>query len=274
MSEVAASGVATRDVRYGNGVNAFVASPSRAGLHPVLVLLHERYGLVQHTKDLAVRFAANGYLCVAPNLFSRRDDQDQLARGELQAPLSDPEVVSDLRDTLTYLESSETGADAERIAVMGVCQTGRHPLVFAAHEPGVRAALVFYGAAQAREWPTTDRQPEPLDAILQRLDCPVLGVFGEADHLIPADDVRRLRSALEQSGKSYHFRLFRDAPHGWLNDTMPGRYRPEAAEEAWILTQSFLSKVWDGHYSRERVRWTYESNIAVDYDPSRNRRLE
>ena len=66
---------------------------------------------------------------------------------------------------------------------MGVCQTGRHPLVLAAQRP-IAAALVWYGAASQREWQVNARYPVALEQIMARIDCPVLGIFGEADHLI------------------------------------------------------------------------------------------
>src|SRR5262252_4436846 len=69
------------------------------------------------------------------------------------------------------------------IAVKGVCQTGRHPLVLAAERP-IAAALVWYGAASQREWQTSARYPRPLDEIIAAVECPVLGIFGEADHVI------------------------------------------------------------------------------------------
>jgi carboxymethylenebutenolidase len=81
------------------------------------------------------------------------------------------------------------------------------------------------GAAQPREWAVNAKYPRPLDHIIAAVDCPVLGMFGETDHLISADDVRRFRDCLERHRKSFSIHLYRDAPHGWLNDTMPGRYR-------------------------------------------------
>ena len=107
---------------------------------------------------------------------------------------------------------------------MGVCQTGRHPLVLAAERP-IAAAIIWYGAASKREWQVSERYPKPLDEIIARVECPVLGLFGEADHVISLDDVRRLRDTLDRHGKTYHIKVYPGAPHGWLNDTMPGRYR-------------------------------------------------
>ena len=107
----------------------------------------------------------------------------------------------------------------------------------------VRACLVFYGAAMPRDFEVTEDQPESLDTLISRIQCPVLGVFGEADFLISLDDVRAFREALERHRKSYHIKIFAGMPHGWLNDTMPGRYRPKEAEEAWRLGIDFLERL-------------------------------
>jgi carboxymethylenebutenolidase len=265
--------VMTRRVRYGNRLEAFLAEPARAGQHPTMILLHERYGLAQHTLDLAQRFAREGYLCLAPNLFSRHAEQDRLLKGEIQAPLPDPESAEDLGASIDFLRREVPSAAASSVAVMGVCQTGRHPLVLAAGRSDVRACLVFYGAAMPRDFEVTEHQPEPLDALISRVQCPVLGVFGEADFLISLDDVGNFRAALERHRKSYHIKTFAGMPHGWLNDTMPGRYRPKEAEEAWRLGIDFLERVDSGGFPPDRVRWLFESDSAIDYDPSKNVRL-
>jgi carboxymethylenebutenolidase len=156
---------------------------------------------------------------------------------------------------------------------MGVCQTGRHPLVLAA-ERSITAALVWYGAASRREWEVNDRQPRPLADVIAAIDCPVFGAFGEADHIISLDDVRRFRDCLEANGKSYDIHVFRDAPHGWLNDTMPGRYRREAAEAAWAAQQRFLDWLFDPARPADVIRSRYACDSGVDYDFSKNVRLE
>ncbi len=272
-AETADPNVMTRRVRYGNGLDAFLAEPARAGQHRTVILLHERYGLVQHTLDLAQKFARDGYLCLAPNLFARHAEQDRLAKGEIQAPLPDPETAADLGDSIDFLRKEVPSADASRVAVMGVCQTGRNPLIVAADRSDVSACLVFYGGAQQRDFAVTENQPEALDAMIARIQCPVLGVFGEADFLISIADVEHFRESLEAHRKSYHIKIFAGMPHGWLNDTMPGRYRAKEAEEAWRLAIEFLGRVDAGAYPRDRVRWLFESDSAIDYDPSKNVRL-
>jgi carboxymethylenebutenolidase len=273
-TETADRPIVTRQVRCADDVAAFLALPDCPGPHPVVLLLHERYGLVQHTLDLAMRFARDGYACLAPNLFGRHPEQERLARGEITFQPADPQVAADLNASLAYLRQHEPAVDSSRPVVMGVCQSGRWPLVLAAECADVRACLVFYGGAAAREWEVNDTQPEALDSVIGRIGCPVLGIFGEGDHVIPLDDVRRLRDALERHRKSYDCRVFANMPHGWLNDTMPGRYRPAEAEAAWQIMLEFLQQVEQGAYPADRVRWAFVSDTALDYDPSRNQRLE
>lgn len=264
--------IMTEEIQCENGMPAFLARPSKAGKHPCIVLMHERYGLVAHTKDLASRFARDGYVCLAPDVFFRHPDQDALHRGDARCDISDGDAIRDLGIAVDHLAKVE-GADIQKIAVKGVCQTGRHPLVLAAARP-ISAALVWYGAASVREWETNDRQPRPLEDVIGDLPCPVFGSFGEADHIISLDDVRRFRNCLEDKKKSYEIHVFRDAPHGWLNDTMPGRYRREQAEAAWNAQLGFLARLFGGEGRSDTVSWKFECHSRSDYDFSKNVRLE
>src|SRR5262249_41115445 len=98
--------------------------------------------------------------------------------------------------------------------------------------------------------------------------------FGETDHLISLDDIRRLRDCLERTNKTFSIHVYRDAPHGWLNDTMPGRYRRAPAEAAWAAQRAFLAKGLAPRYDRVEGFQHYRADIAVDYDFSRNVRHE
>jgi carboxymethylenebutenolidase len=255
-----------------DGMPVLVAQPQQPGSYPIVVLMHERYGLVRHTEDLARRCAADGYVACAPNFFFRHPDQAALTAGNSRYDMTDPESVTSLESVLAFLETNRLG-DLRKIAVAGFCQTGRHPLVFAARRP-IQAAVVWYGAAAPREWEVTKVQPQPLDEIIATLPCPVFGAFGSDDHLISVQDVCRLRNALEQHSRSYEIHLFAGAPHGWLNDTMPGRYRKTQADAAWSAQQRFLKEVFAGEWSAGRIRWSFESEFGRDYDFSKNRRLE
>jgi carboxymethylenebutenolidase len=264
--------VETKTIRCAGGLPAFLALPATDGRVPAVVLMHERYGLVPHTRDLAQRFARDGFVCIAPDFFHRHPDQEALHRGEVGYDLTDPEAVEYLDAAIAEFAAIKA-VDQTRIAVVGVCQTGRHPLVLAAQRP-IAAALIWYGAASKREWQVNARYPVPLDQLIARVDCPVLGIFGEADHVLSLDDVRRLRDTLDRHDKSYTIKVYAGAPHGWLNDTMPGRYRRAQAEAGWALQRAFLATVLDPGYDRSRRVQIYECEHAADYDFTKNVRME
>ncbi len=254
------------------GMPAFFVKPDDGGTYPCVILMHERYGLVAHTRDLAKRCAKDGLIVLAPNFFFRHPDQAALNAGESRYALTDPEAVDLLKSARDALKDLD-GTVADRIAVAGYCQTGRHPLVFAA-EAEIDAAIVWYGAAAKREWGITEHQPKPLEEILSRLPCPVFAAFGTDDHIIAIDDVRRFRDVLEERGKSYEIHLYEGAPHGWLNDTMPGRYRPAQAHAGWIAQQEFLRKIFSDAWPADRIAWRFESESKPDYDFTKNLRQE
>jgi len=267
--------IETKSIRCAGGMPAFLAMPVGAGKQtfPAIVLMHERYGLVKHTCDLAERFARDGFICLAPDFFYKHPDQDALHRGDAGYAFKDTEAIDYLSIAVAELTALPQ-VDPGKIAVKGVCQTGRHPLVFAAERKNIAAALVWYGAANAREWEPNDRYIKPLDDMLAVIECPILGIFGEADHLISLDDVRRFRNSLDRHDKSYTIEVYAGAPHGWLNDTMPGRYRREAAEAAWALQLAFLRRIFDLGFDRTRRVQIYECEHAADYDFSKNVRME
>lgn len=260
--------------RLGSGMAAFTALPKAKSKRPAVIILHERYGLVQHTKDLAVKLGQAGFIGLAPDLFHRFEgDQKALTRGDVRVELRDDEVLKDLGEAIDYLKK-RPAVDADQIGVIGICQTGRHPVLVGAHRNDVSAVVVYYGAAGAKEWGTNEYMQEPMERLIDNLTCPLLGIFGETDHIISIDDVRKFRDCIEQSKKGYQIRIYRDAPHGWLNDTMPGRYRKEQAKDAWNLMVSFLRNVFANRWDESRVLWTFESDFSTGYDFSKNVRLE
>jgi len=267
-----AEDIIVEDLKCADGMPAYLARPSGEEARPSIVLMHERYGLVDHTKDLARRFARDGYICIAPNLFFRHPDQDALHRGDERCEISDTAAVKDLSAAIDVLTNVD-GADPTRCAVMGVCQTGRHPLILAAERP-ISAALVWYGAASKREWKVNDRQPRPLEDVIADINCPVFGSFGEADHIISLDDVRRFRNCLEDKQKAYSISVFGGAPHGWLNDTMPGRYRKAQAEAAWASQLDFLDCLFNPDGNQSKFEWRFNCDTSPDYNFSQNVRLE
>jgi carboxymethylenebutenolidase len=237
-----AAGITPTMVKYGGGIGAVRALPRAKGKRPAVIILHERYGIDQHTKDLTARLAQAGFVGFAPDLFHRfNGDRKAVLRGQQRVDLTDDGALEDLNAAVEYLKKLKE-VDGSKIGIIGVCQTGRQPVLLAAKRDDIAGAVVLYGAIGGKEWLANDLRPTPIEALISKVNCPVLGVFGEADHIISVDDVVRFRNLLEKAKKNCHIRIYAGAPHGWLNDTMPGRYRKEAAKDAWSLMMEFLKR--------------------------------
>jgi carboxymethylenebutenolidase len=261
-------------IDFGGGISAAKALPKAKGKRPAVILLHERYGVDQHTKDLTVKLAQAGFVGFAPDLFHRYPgDRSEVLKGNARVDLRDDEVLEDLGAAVDYLKR-QNGVDGSKIAIIGVCQTGRQAVLLAANRDDIAAAIVLYGAIGGKEWSANEARPTPIEELTARCACPILGIFGEKDHIISVNDVRRFRDCLENNNKNYHVRVYRDAPHGWLNDTMPGRFRKDAAKDAWSLMMSFLKKCFAGGWDKDRIVWRFENDYAAQYDFSKNVRME
>lgn len=263
LAEIDQGHVVTEDLALATGANAFLARPDGPGRHPAIILLHERYGIVRHTRDLAIRLAADGHVALAPNLYFRAPDPGAVERGEVRAVVSDEEVAQDIGAAIDYLKQSEV-ADTTHLAVWGACASGRYPLVASAARQEVAACVIFYGAAYQRDW-----EPDTVTDFVGRSSAPILLVYGELDHLNPRENIYRVRGALEAARRSYQIRIFPDAQHAFLDDTMPNRYERPLAEGAWSLLMGFLARVRAGGYPPDRVRWTFEADYDPDYDSAK-----
>ncbi len=265
--------IKTSSVICAHGMPAHLAVPAGTGkARPCVIVVHERYGLVRHIKEIAERFAREGYVAIAPDLFFKHPDPDALHRGDSGYEMTDPEAIIGLDASIDAL-AQVPNADVSRLAAMGICQTGRHPLVLAAHRP-MSAALVWYGSAQPREWVVNARYTRALDGIIGEIDCPVLGVFGEIDNLISIDDVRKFRDCLERHGKSFDIAVYPKAPHGFFNDTMPGRFRRVEAEAAWSRQLEFLRMAFSPRRDGSRIVQRFSSDIGSNYDFTKHIRHE
>lgn len=260
-----------------NGMSCFVAVPDSGTPRPAVVLIHERYGIVEHQRRLAERLARDGYVACLPDLFHRYDgDTEALARGDGRCDMRDDEALEDLDATLAFLRT-QSYVLGDSIGIMGVCQSGRQPMLYAAHRNDVASIVVAYGGVGRNDWkPNPDQgRPETAGELVQQLHVPVLGLFGEQDHVVAVEEVARFRDEMENARKSYRIRLYQGAPHGWLNDTMPGRYRHAQAEATWAELMRFFGETLDTRkWDSSRVTWDYEGAISPDYDFSKNVRLE
>jgi carboxymethylenebutenolidase len=261
-------------VKIDNRMNAFLGTPAGAGKKAVVIHLHERYGIVEHTTDLGQKFVDAGYLTIVPDFFSRfTGDRDALARGDDRCELSDEEVLFDLDAVIAHLKTIPE-ADMSKLAMSGVCQTGRQPILAAAKRNIFSAAVVLYGAVYDADWKSHPLRPEPIDKLMQEISCPVTAVFGELDNLIHRDNIARMFAVLAQAKKSFDVRIYAGAPHGFLNDTMPGRFRAAQAEAAWNQITSFLGSAFAGEWKNDRAIWRFDADTSVNYDFATMKRWE
>jgi carboxymethylenebutenolidase len=256
-------GADTSWIDIAEGTRAFLAMPKR-GSEPygAVILGHERYGLVQHTLDLTAKFASYGYISIAPDMTSRWDgDVAALNRGEARMSLPPDDVKFFYSVCLDHLLRMPS-VDTARIASMGVCASGGYPLQLNSIRDEVCANLIFYGGSNTP------------DEVIAACKAPIMAVWGEKDHGTSVQAVEAFRDRLDNLNKSYDIMIIREGPHGFLNDTMPGRYRQPEAEEAWQFMIDFLDRVQLGAYPPNRIRRRFQADIAADYDFSKNVRLE
>jgi carboxymethylenebutenolidase len=223
-------------------IPAFIARPAQAGTYPAVIVIHETFGLVDHIKDVALRFAREGFVAVAPDLFTReapiQSPDDPEGMRALAHAIPDARILADLEATIGHLDVL-TFVDSRRIGAIGFCMGGLYAFLLAARTPRLRAAADFYGRIAYAE--RTDHTPEaPID-VVSRLRCPILGIFGDADPVVPVADVRALRDAMIAHKKPFEIKIYPDAPHAFFNDTRPS-YRPEMAADAWTRTVTFFWK--------------------------------
>jgi carboxymethylenebutenolidase len=223
-------------------IRGWLALPSTAGPRPALVLIPDVRGLYDHFRDVAQRFAAEGFATLALDPYSREgtpDLPDMEAIFRWMKALPDARVLSDVRAAVAYLASR---ADVARnaIGVTGFCMGGQYALMSACSVPGLAACVSWYG--MLRLGAKSDQKPEsPLD-MAPRLACPYLGLFGARDTLIPTRDVEELRGILTKGGKDFEIVSYPEAGHAFFNDSRPEMYRSDAAADAWTKTVAFFRR--------------------------------
>ncbi|MGH7258188.1 MAG: dienelactone hydrolase family protein [Nitrospiraceae bacterium] len=213
-------------------VHAYVAAPSKTVKCPALIVVQEWWGLNDHIKDIARRFAAEGYVVVAPDLYSRMgrvQTTDSKEAGQYMSRLKQDEVLSDLNATVTYIQKAPE-VDADRVGVIGFCMGGGYALTLPCVNEGVKAAVPFYGPI-----------PNP-DTPIQSLGCPILYVYGEDDGWITKADVQRLVGALKKYNKPGEVKTYPGAPHAFFNDTRKEVYKPAEAKDAWERALAFFKQ--------------------------------
>ncbi len=237
-------GLITADHKVRSGAESipvYEARPSAAGRHPVVIVIHEIFGLHEHQRDVARRFAREGYVALAPDLFAREGVAQMSDFGkvrEVVGKISDRQVLQNLAAVAAFARQ-QLYARADRVGATGYCWGGRITWLLAATDKNLKAAVAWYGRILSPQ--KDDLHPkDPLD-LAGEMACPVLGLYGEEDTGIPVADVRKMEAALKEAGKTAEVVVYPGAPHAFFADYRPS-YRPEPAKDAWQRALNWFAR--------------------------------
>lgn len=224
----------------GGNMPAYRAKPERGANFPIVLVVHEAWGVHEHIRDVARRFAKLGYQAVAPELFARYGDasrMDQATRNsQIMSRQPDAEVMGDLDAAAAW--AATDGGDANRLAITGFCWGGRVVWLYAAHNPRLKTGVAWYGRLVGQ---TTQLQPaHPID-LVDRINAPILGLYGAADTGIPLDTVGRMTDALLTARKPSQIIVYPNTPHGFHADYRDS-YRPGPARDGWERLQAWFRR--------------------------------
>jgi carboxymethylenebutenolidase len=204
-----------------------------------VVVVQEAFGINDHIKDVAQRFAAEGYRAVAPHLFHREGDstvsyEDMETAMRLVRGLTLEGITEDLNAAHAHLH--EDGFEDGRIAVVGFCMGGAVAFI-EAHDRTLGAAVTFYGGGIAEG---RFGAPALLD-LAPELKTPWLGCYGDQDHGIPVEQVEQLREAAAKAPVDTEIVRYPDAGHGFHCDARSAYHEP-SARDAWSRTLAWLDE--------------------------------
>lgn len=218
----------------------------REGTLPGIVLVHDVWGLSEHSHALADDLAAEGFGVLEVDLYRALGDVEIRDPGEQIRSLSDPDVLADLEASADWLAAQPDCRD-RRIGVVGVCMGGTYALLAACLLDRFAAAAPFYGILSydegllaGPEGRDPARKPRsPIEAA-GALRTPLLASFGSEDGFVPDEHVARLEAALATSGTPFEIDRHAGAGHAFLNETRPDAFHPEASARAWTRLVPFL----------------------------------
>ncbi len=221
-------------VEDGTRMAAYVARPEQGGPHPGLLVFQEAFGVNRHIRNVSDRFAAEGYVAIAPELFHRTappgfegsyTDFPSLMP-HYQAVTTET-AEADIRSAYEWLHSNAR-VRASEISSVGFCMGGRVSFI-ANSVVSLRAAVSFYGGGIA---------PGLLDRVPKQ-QAPSLLIWGGLDKRITAEHRKAVTDALSAQQKTYVNLEFSRADHGFFCDERAA-YEPHSARQAWALTLEFL----------------------------------
>ncbi len=224
-------------------IPAYRAMPAKGKNFPVALVVQEIFGVHEHIKDICRRFAKAGYLAIAPEMYARQGDVSKLQMNQIMpivAKVPDEQVMSDLDAAVAW--AKKNGGNTAKLGITGFCWGGRIVWLYAAHNPGLKAGVAWYGRLVP---PPPDRanplQPKHPVELAKDLKAPVLGLYGGKDTGIPLDTVEQMRKAIKEAGKPSEIIVYPEAQHGFHADYRPS-YKKDDAQDGWTKLLAFFKK--------------------------------
>ncbi|MGK5026643.1 dienelactone hydrolase family protein [Janthinobacterium sp. RB2R34] len=214
----------------GQDVPVYASQPEgKIGL-PVVLVISEIFGVHEHIADMARRFAKQGYLALAPDLFVRQGDATKApSMPELMKNIvgktPDAQVMSDLDAIVAW--AKQNGGDTSRLGITGFCWGGRVTWLYAAHNPAVKAGVAWYGRLVGESTPFTPKHPVD---IAPMLTVPVLGLYGGKDTGIPLESIEKMKAALAKGTSKSEFVIYPDSGHAFNADYRPSYVAADAKD--------------------------------------------
>ena len=225
------------DLPVQDGIMAtYIYRPDDDQPHPAVIVIQEIFGVNANVRGIAERFASEGYVAAAPDIFHRSgrllevaySDMDQ-ARGLVES--TSPEGLSaDLNTVVRHLQAHPSALQG-KLGITGYCFGGRVSFMAATSIPGITAAAVYYGGGIAADG-------GPLEQAAN-ITAPIIGLFGNDDQNPSPDDVRKIDAELTRLGKAHEFHSYDDAGHGFMCEDR-GSYNENASKDAWEKTLAFF----------------------------------
>lgn len=204
-------------------------SVPESGSGPGVIVIQEWWGLVPHIKEVADRFAAAGYVALAPDLYKGETTTSPDEAGRLFMALNIDQSAQDLQAAVDFLLNHGT-VTSQKLAVVGFCMGGQLALLAATVSNNISAVVDFYGIHP-------NVHPD-----FSKLSAPVLGIFGEKDSFVTPEAVQQLEQQIKQAGGTIETHTYPNAEHAFFNNTRPEVYNSEAAKDAWNRTIEFLQQ--------------------------------
>jgi carboxymethylenebutenolidase len=243
------SAVAGEEVRFagagGDEIGGYLARPTDDGDRPGVIVIHEAFGLNDHIRDVARRFAAVGHTALAPDLYSREgtpDTGDMRSVFEAMYAQPDERIVGDLEGAARTLGERDDATGA--VGCVGFCSGGRQTLLFACNTERLSAAIDCWGGFTLRasaDEETTPLRPVTVGDQLARLSCPALIVVGADDQNPTPQDGERLVELARAAGRDARLTVYEDAGHAFFADYRPN-YREAPAHRLWDEMTAFFAQ--------------------------------